>query len=71
MKLLLLLLLLILPCGRLRAQTAEPSLWSMHLAYHDATAVVCHGSVLYALFNGNLLAYDTADGSVQLLPALT
>ena len=67
MKLLLLLLLLILPCGRLRAQTAEPSLWSMHLAYHDATAVVCHGSVLYALFNGNLLAYDTADGSVQLL----
>lgn len=43
----------------------DASLWTYHLAYHEAQQAVCAGSVTYARFNGNLLVYDDADGSVR------
>ena len=58
--LLFLLCWVIAPC----AAASDPSLWTLHLAYHDAGRVVAHGTDLYALFNGNLLQYHTTDGSV-------
>lgn len=46
-------------------------LWKLHLAYHDASEAVAAGSVVYVLFNGNLLAYDTADQSTTTYDKLS
>ena len=67
MKTLCLFLLSLLCCCRaLGAAAADTQPWALHLAYHDATRVVAHGTDLYALLNGNLLQYHTTDGSVVL-----
>lgn len=58
----LLLLLSALPSA-LRAD--DSSLWTYHLSYRNAQRVVCGGDLVYGLFGGNLLAYDTTDGSVR------
>ena len=49
------------------AQTSgnDASLWTYHLAYREAQQVVCANHVVFADFNGNLLAYDTSDNSVM------
>lgn len=59
------LLPLLLLCLSLTAQAQ--SLWTTHLAYHNAQQCVTSGSHVYGLFGGNLLDYDTEDGSVQFL----
>lgn len=59
-------LLACLPASMLRAEDSS-SLWTLHLAYHEATAVVSTGSEVYALLNGNLLAYDTEAEEVRTI----
>ena len=48
----------------------DPSLWTLHLAYHDATKVVSTGQTLYVLMNGNLFAYHPEDQSVDFIDKL-
>ncbi len=46
---------------------AQSSQWAYHLSYHNATRTVGVGKMVYALFNGHLLAYDAeANSSVTL-----
>lgn len=53
------------------ADTSDTSLWQLHLAYHDAEHIEAGGTCLYAVFNGNLLVYDTQDQSVTTYDKLT
>ena len=39
--------------------------WTYYFAYHDATQSIPVGKDVYALFNGNLLVYNTEDGEVR------
>lgn len=41
--------------------------WTTYLSYHYATRSVAAGKQLYALYDGNLLIYDTATTEVRLL----
>lgn len=49
------------------AQAAAVGEWKYYLAYHDASQNVPGRGVVYALFNGNLLAYSPADGEVRTI----
>lgn len=49
------------------AQAASVGQWAYYLAYHDATQNVPAGDVIYALFNGNLLAYSPSDTEVRTI----
>lgn len=51
--------------------TADNSLWTLHLSYQKASKVVSAGATTYALFEGNLLAYDAEDGSVRTFDKLS
>ena len=62
-----LLLLLLLPSSMKAAAVGE---WTYYLSYHDATHCIPVGSSIYALYTGNLLIYDTEDGSVTTLTKL-
>ncbi len=42
----------------------DTSLWTYHLSYRYAEHVVSAGNMVYGLFSGNLLGYDTSDESV-------
>lgn len=54
------------------AATAGPiGTWTLHKAYHDATATAAAGRTVYALYDGNLLAYDTETEEVSLLSKTT
>ncbi len=50
---------------------AQNSLWSYHLSYHNATRTVGVGKMVYALYNGHLLAYDSEANSSQTLDRLS
>ncbi len=54
-----------------RAADDDNRLWTLQLAYHDATQTVAAGSKVYAVMNGNLISYDTADQSVQTYDKLS
>lgn len=58
------------PCKAVTAPADGSGKWSLHLAYHEAGAVLSTGNVVYALFNGNLLAYDVEDGSTRTFDKL-
>lgn len=49
------------------ARAAAVGEWKYYLAYHDAQQNVPAADVVYALFNGNLLAYSPADGEVRTI----
>ncbi len=51
-------------------KAADTDLWKLHLAYHSATETQVAGTKIYALFDGNLLAYDTSDNSVTTIDKL-
>lgn len=53
------------------AATSDNSLWTLHLAYHDAECIVGTDATLYAVFNGNLLMYDTQEPSTTTFDKLT
>lgn len=54
------------------AATAGPiGSWTLHKAYRNATAATVAGQTVYALYDGNLLAYDTATEEVRLLSKTT
>lgn len=56
-KLLTLLFAALLPYAALRAQLPTGQ-WLTHSAYHDATAVVTTGNVVYGLYDGHLMSYN-------------
>lgn len=64
MRLKLILLLILAACLPAHADSTDPSLWTYHLSYHNSTATLAVGNTVYTLLNGNLLAYDTEDGTV-------
>lgn len=51
-----------MPAGAFGATTP----WNYHLSYHNATQVCPAGQTVYALYDGNLLAYDTQTEEVHL-----
>jgi len=53
------------------AATSDNSLWTLHLAYHDAERVAATGTMLYVVFNGNLLLYDTQEQSTTTFDKLS
>lgn len=54
------------------AATAGPiGSWTLHKAYRNATAATVAGQTVYALYDGNLLAYDTTTEEVRLLSKTT
>lgn len=62
-----LLFLLLLPTSIKAAAVGE---WTYYLSYHDATHCISVDNSIYALYSGNLLVYDTEDGSVTTLTKL-
>ena len=56
-KLLTLLFAALLPYAALRAQLPTGQ-WLTHSAYHDATAVVTAGNMVYGLYDGHLMSYN-------------
>lgn len=71
LQLTLLLLALLSFSSTAKADGSDTSLWSYQLSYHNATATLAVGNTVYALCNGNLLAYDTEDGSVTTYDRLS
>lgn len=63
--------LLLLLCVNLNsmawAATASDARWQYYPSFHNATQTLAVGNVVYTLFNGNLLIYDTDDQSVYTL----
>ncbi len=55
----------------LPTRAADTDLWKLHLAYHNATETAAVGTKIYALFDGNLLAYDTSENSVTTIDKLS
>ncbi len=56
---------LLLACLSLTGATAASGEWTYYLAYHNTTQSIPVGHKVYALYNGNLLSYDTKTGEVQ------
>lgn len=52
------------------AAAANVGDWSMHLAYHNTSANVVAGEEIYAVFEGNLLAYRPKDNEVRFFSRL-
>ncbi len=50
---------------------AQNSLWTYHLSYHNATRTIGVGKMVYALYNGHLLAYDSEANSSLTLDRLS
>lgn len=67
MKRLFTLILAALAAALPAALAAPVGQWTYYLAYHDASQNVPAGDVVYALFNGNLLAYSPADTEVRTI----
>lgn len=42
------------------------SLWTNHLSYRHADHIEAAGNIIYGVFSGNLLSYDSATGEVRL-----
>lgn len=59
-----------IPCKALAVPAGDGDKWSFYLAYREAEQVLSSGNVVYALFNGNLLAYDVEDSSVRTFDKL-
>lgn len=56
----------------LKAQTSTlDSHWEYYPSYYNATQSVAVGNVVYALFSGNLLIYDTEDHTVYTIDRLS